>query len=76
MATAFKPFWEVGEAKALQKGIAIGEAKAQQREQEMKRQTIIRLIKTTQWENTQIADIVDAPIALVESIRLELKKGK
>jgi hypothetical protein len=80
MATAFKPFWEVGEAKALQKGIAIGEAKAQQlaqqKEQERKRRTIINLIKTTQLENSQIADIVDAPIALVEAIRLELKKNK
>jgi hypothetical protein len=76
MATAFKPFWEVGEAKALQKGIAIGEAKAQQREQEMKRRTIISLIKTTQLENIQIAEAVDAPIVLVESIRLELKKAR
>jgi hypothetical protein len=76
MATAFKPFWEVGEAKALQKGIAIGEAKAQQREQEMKRRTIISLIKTTQLENIQIAEAVDAPIVLVETIRLELKKAR
>jgi predicted rRNA methylase YqxC with S4 and FtsJ domains len=73
MATAFKTIFEVAEEKAekrgIEKGITTGVT-------EFKRQTIIRLITTTQWENTQIAKIVDAPIALVEAIRLSLKKAK
>jgi hypothetical protein len=80
MATQFKPFWEIGEEKAekkgmekgMEKGMAIGEAKAN----EFKRQTIIRLIKTTTLDNIQIAEALDVPIKLVESIRLELKKTK
>jgi Putative transposase, YhgA-like len=76
MATAFKSIFDVAEEKAekkgMEKGIAIGKAEAQ----EFKRQTIIRLIKTTQLENAQIATIVDVPTSLVETIRLEVKKGK
>jgi hypothetical protein len=80
MATAFKSIFDIAEEKAekkgmekgMEKGMAIGKAEAQ----EFKRQTIIRLIKTTQWENTQIAEIVDVPVALVEAIRLELKNLK
>jgi hypothetical protein len=84
MATAFKSIFDIAEEKAekkgRQQGIAIGEAKAQQlaqqKEQEFKRQTIIRLIKTTQLEDSQIAQGLDVPVALVEAIRLELKKVK
>jgi hypothetical protein len=71
MATAFKPFWEVGEAKAEKRGMDIAETKAKQRE----RQTIIRLIQTTRLDNSQIAGIVDVQISLVEAIRSELKKA-
>ncbi len=80
MATAFKSIFDVAEEKAekkgMEKGMALAEALVKQREQELKRQTIIRLIKTTQFENIQIAEIVDAPITFVESVKLELKKAK
>jgi hypothetical protein len=78
MATAFKSIFDYREEKAekkgMEKGIAIAEALANKREQETKRQTIIKLMKTTQLDNNQIAEAFDAPIRLVESIRLELKK--
>ena len=88
MATAFKSIFDVAEEKAEKKGMergkaegkaegmAIAEALAKQKEQDKNRQTIMRLIKTTQLVNSQIAEIVDVPIKLVESIRLELKKNK
>jgi hypothetical protein len=80
MAKKFKTIFDVAEEKAekigmekgMEKGMAIGKAETL----EFKRQTIMRLIKTTQWDNTQIAEIVDAPVSLVETIRLELKKVK
>ena len=76
MATAFKSFLEVRDEIAMEKGIAIAEAKARQREQELKRQTVVRLIKTTRMENIQIADIVDVPITFVDAIRLEVNATK
>jgi hypothetical protein len=80
MATAFKSIFDYREEKAekkgMEKGMAIAENLAKQREQEKNRQTIIRLIKTTQLDNIQIAEGIDVPVALVEAIRLELKKAK
>jgi hypothetical protein len=79
MGIRLKTIFEVAEEKAekkgrqegRQEGISIGEAKVQA----TKRQTIINLIRTTTWENEQIAQIVDVPTASVEAIRLELGKG-
>jgi hypothetical protein len=80
MATAFKSFLdlrdEIATEKGIEKGIAIAEAKARKREQELKRQTVIRLIKTTRLENIQIAEIADVSITFVEAIRLELSAIK
>jgi Putative transposase, YhgA-like len=84
MATAFKSIFDYREEKAekkglekgMEKGMAIAEALAKKREQEKNRQSIIRLIRTSQLENTQIAEVLDVPLALVEVIRLELEKTK
>jgi hypothetical protein len=84
MATAFKSIFDIAEEegmkkgmeKGMEKGISIAEAKANQKMLDYKRQTIVRLIKTTSWENIQIAEVVDAPISLVETIRLEMSMGK
>jgi hypothetical protein len=75
MATKFKPFWEFREEQAYKRvyeiGLAMGEALIQGHG--YKGQMIVRFIKLTQWEDAQIAYILDAPIDLVKSIRLELK---
>ncbi len=80
MATAFKSFLDVmaeeAEEKGMEKGIAIGEAKANQKVQESKRQAIIKLMKTTRLENFQIAEAFDVPMNFVETIRLELNSGR
>ena len=84
MATAFKSIFDVAEEKAekrgmergMEKGMALAESLAKQREQEKNRQNIIRLIKTTHLDNSQIAKGLDVPVALVEAIRAELTKAK
>jgi hypothetical protein len=88
MATKYKSFIDVAEEEAMErgmkkgmekgmeKGISIGEANANQKVLDTIRQTVIRLIKTTRWENIQIAEVVDVSTTFVETIRLELSMGK